>query len=99
MDSNRFRLLLKISIDDVQIAKGSFDLLGALVMQICFNNHVVFADTLGILHEAENAIETVKEDEKVIKKIIELANLLKTNKEVSLRLLFNSYYSKQELIH
>lgn len=37
------------------------------------------------LRETEGAIEAAKEDEKVIKKIIELANLLRTNKEVSFK--------------
>ncbi|CAI4224703.1 unnamed protein product [Auanema sp. JU1783] len=59
LDSNKFKLLIKISLDDVQIGK----------------------DTLAMLQETESAIESVREDEKVIKKIIELANLLKSNKE------------------
>uniref|UniRef100_A0A1I7X8G3 DH domain-containing protein n=1 Tax=Heterorhabditis bacteriophora TaxID=37862 RepID=A0A1I7X8G3_HETBA len=60
LDSNRFKLLIKISLDDVEIAK----------------------DTLAMLQETESAIDAVREDEKVIRKVIELANLIKGNKEV-----------------
>ncbi|WKY01852.1 hypothetical protein Q1695_015678 [Nippostrongylus brasiliensis] len=59
LDSNRFKLIIKISLDDVEIAK----------------------DTLSMLQETEQAIDVVREDEKVIRKVIELANLIKGNKE------------------
>ncbi|PIO73793.1 hypothetical protein TELCIR_04222 [Teladorsagia circumcincta] len=59
LDSNRFKLIIKIALDDVEIAK----------------------DTLSILQETEQTIDVVREDEKVIRKVIELANLIKGNKE------------------
>ncbi|VDP32172.1 unnamed protein product [Heligmosomoides polygyrus] len=63
LDSNRFKLIIKISLDDVEIAK----------------------DTLSILQQTEQSIDVVREDEKVIKKVMELANLIKGNKEVWLK--------------
>ncbi|KAK6745545.1 hypothetical protein RB195_011955 [Necator americanus] len=59
LDSNRFKLIIKISLDDVEIAK----------------------DTLKMLQETEQTIDVVREDEKVIRKVMELANLIKGNKE------------------
>ncbi|RCN30701.1 hypothetical protein ANCCAN_23523 [Ancylostoma caninum] len=59
LDSNRFKLIIKISLDDVEIAK----------------------DTLKVLQETEQTIDVAREDEKVIRKVIELANLIKGNKE------------------
>ncbi|CAJ0598494.1 unnamed protein product [Cylicocyclus nassatus] len=59
LDSNRFKLIIKISLDDVEIAK----------------------DTLKMLQETEQTIDVVREDEKVIRKVIELANLIKGSKE------------------
>ncbi|GMS90580.1 hypothetical protein PENTCL1PPCAC_12755, partial [Pristionchus entomophagus] len=56
LDANRFQFLIKIALDDVEIAK----------------------DTLAILHETETAIEEVKEDVKVLQKMSELANLLRS---------------------
>uniref|UniRef100_A0A7I4YHE1 DH domain-containing protein n=1 Tax=Haemonchus contortus TaxID=6289 RepID=A0A7I4YHE1_HAECO len=59
LDNNRFKLIIKIALDDVEIAK----------------------DTLSILQETEQTIDVVREDEKVIRKVMELANLIKGNKE------------------
>ncbi|KAK5973854.1 Rho guanine nucleotide exchange factor osg-1, partial [Trichostrongylus colubriformis] len=59
LDNNRFKLIIKIALDDVEIAK----------------------DTLSILQETEQTIDVVREDEKVIRKVIELASLIKGNKE------------------
>ncbi|GMR43874.1 hypothetical protein PMAYCL1PPCAC_14069, partial [Pristionchus mayeri] len=56
LDANRFQFLIKIALDDVEIAK----------------------DTLSILHETETAIEEVREDVKVLQKMSELANLLRS---------------------
>ncbi|KJH44313.1 RhoGEF domain protein [Dictyocaulus viviparus] len=65
LDSNRFKLIIKISLDDVEIAK----------------------DTLSILQDAEQTIDVVREDQKVIRKVIELANLIKGSKEKLLTIL------------
>uniref|UniRef100_A0A0K0CWQ7 DH domain-containing protein n=1 Tax=Angiostrongylus cantonensis TaxID=6313 RepID=A0A0K0CWQ7_ANGCA len=48
LDNNRFKLIIKISLDDVEIAK----------------------DTLSILQDTEQTIDVVREDQKVIRKML-----------------------------
>ncbi|CAB3403312.1 unnamed protein product [Caenorhabditis bovis] len=61
LENNRFKLLIKIALEDVQIAK----------------------DTLSQLEDVQQKLETSKEDDRVLKKMLQLCSLLKCDKLVS----------------